>query len=80
VDNIKMDLGGIVWGGMDCIGLAQLRDKCSGLVNAVMNLRVAQNGGKPRRGCTTGCFCCCCCCCYVAFPDISLIVNAMPNN
>jgi hypothetical protein len=27
VDNIKMDLGEIGWGGMDWIGLAQERDK-----------------------------------------------------
>jgi hypothetical protein len=27
VDNIKMDLGEIVWDGMDWVGLAQDRDK-----------------------------------------------------
>jgi hypothetical protein len=27
VDNIKMDLGEIRWGGVDCIGLAQDRDQ-----------------------------------------------------
>jgi hypothetical protein len=27
VDNIRMDLGEIGWGDMDCIGLAQDRDK-----------------------------------------------------
>jgi hypothetical protein len=26
VDNVKMGLGEIEWGGMDCIGLAQDRD------------------------------------------------------
>jgi hypothetical protein len=32
VDNIKMDLGEIEWGGMDWIGLAQDRDKWRALV------------------------------------------------
>jgi hypothetical protein len=40
VDNIKMDLLEIGWGGLDWIGLAQERDKWRALVNAVMNLRV----------------------------------------
>jgi hypothetical protein len=40
VDNIKMDLLEIGWGGVDWIGLAQDRDKWTALVNAVMNLRV----------------------------------------
>jgi hypothetical protein len=40
VDNIKMDLLGIGWGGVDWIGLAQDRGKWRALVNAVMNLRV----------------------------------------
>jgi hypothetical protein len=40
VDNIKLDLLGIGWGGVDWIGLAQDRDKWRALVNAVMNLRV----------------------------------------
>jgi hypothetical protein len=40
VDNIKMDLLEIGWGGVDLIGLAQDRDKWRALVNAVMNLRV----------------------------------------
>jgi hypothetical protein len=40
VDNIKMDLFEIGWGGVDWIGLAQDRDKWRALVNAVMNLRV----------------------------------------
>jgi hypothetical protein len=39
VDNIKMDLGKIAWGGLDWIGLAQDSDKWRALVNAVMNLR-----------------------------------------
>jgi hypothetical protein len=40
VDNIKMDLLEIVWGGVDWIGLAQDRDKWRALVNSVLNLRV----------------------------------------
>jgi hypothetical protein len=39
VDNIKMDLLDIGWGGVDWIGLAQDRDKWRALVNTVMNLR-----------------------------------------
>jgi hypothetical protein len=40
VENIKMDLLEIGWGGVDWIGLAQDRDKWRALVNAVMNIRV----------------------------------------
>jgi hypothetical protein len=40
VNNIKMDLLEIGWGGADWIGLAQDRDKWRALVNAVTNLRV----------------------------------------
>jgi hypothetical protein len=40
VDNIKMDLLEIGWGGVDCIGLAHDRDKWRALVNTVMNLWV----------------------------------------
>jgi hypothetical protein len=40
VDNIKIDLLEIGWGGVDLIGLAQDRDKWRVLVNAVMNLLV----------------------------------------
>jgi hypothetical protein len=46
VDNIKMDLREIGWGGMDWIDLAQNRDQWRALVNTVMSLRVAQNVGK----------------------------------
>jgi hypothetical protein len=40
VNNIKMDLREIGWDSMDWIDLAQDRDKCTALVNAVMNLPV----------------------------------------
>jgi hypothetical protein len=35
-----MDLLEIEWGGVDWIGLSQVRDKSRALVNAIMNLRV----------------------------------------
>jgi hypothetical protein len=40
VDNIKIDILNIGWGGVDWIGLAQDRNKWRAPVNAVMNLRV----------------------------------------
>jgi hypothetical protein len=40
VDNIKMDLREIGWGGMDWIDLAQNMDQWRALVNTVMNFRV----------------------------------------
>jgi hypothetical protein len=39
-DNIKIDLSEIGWGGVDWIGLAQVRDKWRALVNEVMYFRV----------------------------------------
>jgi hypothetical protein len=39
-DNIKMDLRNIGWGGMNCIDVAQDRDKWRVLVNTVINFRV----------------------------------------
>jgi hypothetical protein len=44
-DNIKMDLREVGW-GMDRTDLAQDRDRCPALVNAVMNLPVPQNAGN----------------------------------
>jgi hypothetical protein len=41
LDNIKMDLLEIGWGGVDWIGLPQDRNKWRAVVNAVMNLRVS---------------------------------------
>jgi hypothetical protein len=39
MDDIKMDLREIGWGGMDWIDLAQDREQRRALVNTVMNLR-----------------------------------------
>jgi hypothetical protein len=39
-DNIRIDFQEVGCGGMDWIGLAQDRDGCQAIVNAVMNLRV----------------------------------------
>jgi hypothetical protein len=40
LDNIKMDLREMGWGGMDWINLAQGRNQWKVLVNTVMNIRV----------------------------------------
>jgi hypothetical protein len=40
MDNIRIDLAGIGWDGMDWIELAQDRDQWRALVNTVMNFRV----------------------------------------
>jgi hypothetical protein len=40
MDNIKMGILQIGWGGVDWIGLAQDRYRWRALVNSVMNLRV----------------------------------------
>jgi hypothetical protein len=40
MDNIKMDLREMGWGGTDWIDLAQDRDQCRILVNTAMKLRV----------------------------------------
>jgi hypothetical protein len=54
VDNIKINLKKIQWGGMDWIDLAQDRDQWRALVNTVMNLRVPQNPRKFLSNCITG--------------------------
>jgi hypothetical protein len=41
VDNIKMELGEISWGGVDWIDLTQDKAKWRALVDAVMNLLVS---------------------------------------
>jgi hypothetical protein len=40
MDNIRMDLVEVGWGDVDCIGLAQDRDRWRALVNSVLNPRV----------------------------------------
>jgi hypothetical protein len=40
VDNIRMDLGEVVWGDVDWIGLAKDRNRWRAVVNLVLNLRV----------------------------------------
>ena len=50
-DNIKMDLQGVGFGGVDWIELAQDRDMWRTLVNAVMNLQVPQNAGNFLTNC-----------------------------
>jgi hypothetical protein len=49
VDNIRMDLVEVGWGGVDWIGLAQHRDKGRALVNSVLSLWVPQNARKLSR-------------------------------
>jgi hypothetical protein len=39
VDNIRMDLGEVVWGNVDWIGLAKDRNRWRAVVNWVLNLR-----------------------------------------
>jgi hypothetical protein len=41
VDNIKMDLREIGWGGIDWLDMAQDWDQWRALVNMVINLRVS---------------------------------------
>jgi hypothetical protein len=40
IDNIKMDLKEIVWGGVDWIAMGHDRDQWRALVNTVLTLRV----------------------------------------
>jgi hypothetical protein len=54
MDNIKMDLKEIGWGGMKWIALAQDRDRRRAFVNTVMNLRLPQIFGKFLSSCATG--------------------------
>jgi hypothetical protein len=50
VDNIRMDLGEVQWGGVGWIGLAEDRNRWRTLVNSVLNLRVPQNAGELSSG------------------------------
>jgi hypothetical protein len=56
VDNIKMDLREIKWGGMEWTDLAQNKDQWRALINTVMNLRVPYNFGRILSSCATGGF------------------------
>jgi hypothetical protein len=56
VDNTKIDLRDIGWGGMHWIDLAQDRVQWRALVNTVMNLLVQLNAGKFLSSCTIGDF------------------------
>jgi hypothetical protein len=40
VDNIRMELGEVGWGGVDWIRLAQDRNRWRAIVNSVLNLRI----------------------------------------
>jgi hypothetical protein len=40
MDNIRINLGEIEWGGVDWIRLAQDKDRRRALVNSVMNIRI----------------------------------------
>jgi hypothetical protein len=40
VNNIRMDLLELGWGVVDCIGVAQDRNRWRALVNSVLNFRV----------------------------------------
>jgi hypothetical protein len=51
-----MGVSGRVWGPMAKISLAQDRNLCSTLVNAVMNFQVQQNVGEFKSICKTGNF------------------------
>jgi hypothetical protein len=45
-DNVKIDLQEVGRGGLDCIDLAEGRDRWRTFVNAVMNLRMSLNVGN----------------------------------
>jgi hypothetical protein len=45
-DNIKMNLQEMQWRGMNWVNLAQERDRCEALLNAVINLGVSYNAAN----------------------------------
>jgi hypothetical protein len=48
VDNIRIDLGEVVWGDVDCIGLAQGRNRWRAVVNKMLgNYQVASQLVAP---------------------------------
>jgi hypothetical protein len=51
VDNIRMDLHEVGCGYVDCIGLAQDRDRWQTLVSAAMRLRIPLNAGNFLTSC-----------------------------
>jgi hypothetical protein len=53
IDNIKMDLLEMEFGGVDWIGLAQDRYRWRAPVNTAMNLWVPYNAGELPSGCTS---------------------------
>jgi hypothetical protein len=53
-DNIKTDIRGVGWGGMDWINLAHDRDQWWVLVNTEMNLRDSYNVWKFLSNLATG--------------------------
>jgi hypothetical protein len=56
MDNVKMNLRDIGWGGMDWIDMVQDREQWRALVNTVMNVLVRWNIGKFLSSFTTGGF------------------------
>jgi hypothetical protein len=54
VNNIKMDLGEVEWGGVDWNYLTQNWNNWGDLMNSIMNLRIPKNAGKLSSGYTTG--------------------------
>jgi hypothetical protein len=54
MNKMKMDLAKIEWRGVDCIGVAHDRGRCSVLVNTVMNFQIPYNFGRLSSGCKTG--------------------------
>jgi hypothetical protein len=48
VNNIRMDLGEVGWGGVDWIGLAQDRNKWRALVNSVLTFGFHEMLGNYR--------------------------------